>query len=69
MAQKSNQLASQANNLKNKAMDALTAASTEDNQLNERKNELKKEIEKLKADEAENKKSAEMMNELTEDLK
>lgn len=69
MAQKSNQLASQANNLKNKAMDALTAASTEDNQLNERKNELKQEIEKLKADEAENKKSAEMMNELTEDLK
>lgn len=69
MAQKSNQLASQANNLKNKAMDALTAASTEDNQLNERKNELKIEIEKLKADEAENKKSAEMMNELTEDLK
>ena len=69
MAQKSNQLASQANNLKIKAMHALTAASTEDNQLNERKNELKQEIEKLKADEAENKKSAEMMNELTEDLK
>merc|ERR1719410_2029135 len=69
MAQKSSILALQANNLKSKAVEALTKASEEDHQLKEKNDQLKQEIEKLKADEAANKKSTEMMNELTEDLK
>ena len=68
MAQKSIILASQAHNIKSKAVEALTEVSKEDNQLKEKNDKLKQEIEKLKADEAENKKSIEMTNELTEDL-